>query len=223
MGNVVVGAACILGSMLFAGNVKGGLLVFAGCLAIQAVILETLRYRNHRVLQGELTKFLDFLGNYSVTSGDTAGVFRQIARYMEYPLGALLELCSAEAQTTGDMSMALLAMAERVEHPKVKELLRNIEISMRYSADFSVLVQSSRSSIRAYEHTRTQRQGLMREAVINMMILLAMAAVVLLAVDGLIEVSVWTLLFHTWPGYMALIMMGVILLLFLRQLRRVAE
>ena len=54
----------------------------------------------------------------------------------------------------------------------------------------------------------------MRESAINMALLLIMSAATLMVVDGLIEVSVWIILFMTWPGRAAVGIVGFILLLF---------
>ncbi len=223
LGNLLSAALAMGIGMLGTGGVKWGMLIMLVLFLLQVLAVEIGKHRTYRVFHGELTKFLDFLGNYSVTSSEVSGIFRQIARYMEPPLGKLLEQCSTEAQTTGDVSLALLAMAERIEHPKFKELLRNMEIGLRYSADFSALVQSSRRSIREYERGRAQRQGLLREAMINMVILLVMAAVILLTVDGLIEVSVRQLLFHTGVGWLTMSVVGIILVFFVIRLRRAGE
>lgn len=83
--------------------------------------------------------------------------------------------------------MALLAMAERIEHPKFKELARNMEVSVRYCADFSVLVNSSRRSLREYLRVAQERRGMLREGAINLALLAGMSVVVLLIVGSFTE------------------------------------
>lgn len=193
-----------------------------GCilwLGVQWLVLAGLRRRNLRIVHEELPKLLDFLGNYSMTAGDIPAIFQQISRYMREPLGTLLEGCSVEARTTGDISTALLMMVEKVEHPKCKELIRNMEISIHYCADLGALVQSSRRTIREYQQLREERRGMLQEAVISMLLLLGMSVFVLLTVDRLVQASVWQLLFHTLSGYMALGVVAVILVSFFGQLQ----
>ena len=165
-------------------------------------------------VNSNLIKFLDFLGNYSITAGELTSIFGQISKYLDEPLRTALDECSNEARVSGDSSLALLAMAEKIEHPKFKELVRNMEISIRYSADFTTLVNSSRKNVREYLRTGEERRGLVREALINMLLLLAMSVITLFIVDGLIEISVWMLLWNTWPGRIALGVVVFILLLF---------
>lgn len=160
--------------------------------AVESMFLRRLRKINLRRTEANLTKLLDFLDNYSVASGEITGIFGQISRYMDEPVKSALDTCCYEAATTGDVSMALLAMQERIEHPKFKELTRNIEVSVRYCADFSVLVGSSRRSLREYLKVAQERKGMLREAAVNLGLLAGMSAVVLYIVGTFTE-SGWAL------------------------------
>lgn len=215
----------LLSGWLFLGVTVGklwlGAIGYAICLGAQWLLMEMLRRHNLRVEHEELPKLLDFLGNYSITAGEISGIFQQVSRYLREPLRTLLERCSAEAATTGDVGTALLALTGKVEHPKCKELIRNMEISIHYCADLSALIRNSRRTIREYQQLREERNAMLREALINMLLLLGMSGFVLLTVDRLIQDSIWRILFHTVPGYMALLLAGVILLAFWRQLRDV--
>lgn len=212
-------AAALLSVVLFAGGGwKGALVGLAAFAAVEYGILQICKMRAFRSVNGSLIKFLDFLGNYSITAGELTGVFAQISKYLEEPLRSALDECSFEAQTTGDAGLALLSMAEKIEHPKFKELARNMEISVRYCADFTHLVNSSRRMMREYLRLGEERRAMLREAVINMLLLLAMSAAALAIVDGLIEASVWKLLVETLPGRIALGTVMFILLLFVRKL-----
>ncbi len=184
-------------SLLFsAGAALGGLgsavIMLLTFLSAERLFLGRLRKRNLRRTEENLTKLLDFLGNYSVTSGEITGIFGQISRYMEEPVRSALEACCYEAATTGDVGMALLAMGERIEHPKFKELVRNIEVSVRYCADFSVLVNSSKRSMREYLRVAQERRGMLREAAVDIALLAGMSVIVLLIV-GRLTGSGWAL------------------------------
>lgn len=179
-------------SMLFiaasaVGGVKLAAALLLGSAVAERLFLYRIRKRNLRRTEENLTKLLDFLGNYSITSGEITGIFGQISRYMEEPVRSALDTCCYEAATTGDVGMALLAMAERIEHPKFKELARNMEVSVRYCADFSVLVNSSRRSLREYLRVAQERRGMLREGTINLALLAGMSIVVLLIVGSFTE------------------------------------
>lgn len=177
--------------------------------------------RNFNATDEGLLKFLDFLGNYSLTSGEVTTVLRQVSGYLEEPLKKVLEECYYEAQMTGDTSIALLSMAEKIQHPKFKELVRNLEISMRYSADFKVLVSQSRRSVREYMRMRQERKALASEAWVNIIILGIMTLVILRAVESLIGVPIEEILFQTWVGKGCLVGICFILLLFYNQIRSI--
>ena len=147
----LLGMTVIFGVLL--GSSGKFLIALSGIMisgAVEYLFLSTLRAEELRMTNENLLKCLNFLGNYSLTAGEITMVLGQVSRYVEEPLKGALEECAYEAQTTGDSSLALLSMAERIEHPKIKELARNLEISIRYMADLTTLVDSSRRSAREY-------------------------------------------------------------------------
>ncbi len=192
-------------------------------LVAELIGIAVLKAKAMQSVERNLLKFLDFLGNYSITAGEVTGIFNQVSRYMEEPLKNVLDECYYEAQTTGDVSLALLSMAEKIEHPQFKELVRNIEISIRYSADFSSLVHSSRRSVREYLRASGERKNMLREALVNMTLLLALSIFILLTVDGLIERSIWHILLFTIPGRIGLGIITLIFLLFIHQVYKINQ
>ena len=190
-------------------------------ILFQYIGVNALMAANYKVVDENLLKFLDFLGNYSITSGEVTSILYQISGYLDEPLRSVLEECYFEAQTLGDTNAALLGMVKKIQHQKFGEVIRNIEITMRYSADFTILVSQSRRSVREYMRMRQERKSLAKEAWINMMILGAMTLVIFMTVENLVGVSMKTVLFGTWVGRGSLLGIGAILLLFYRQVRRI--
>lgn len=219
-GNAVVLTLIFLAVIMIFGLLPA--IVLTALLASAEVLLVRLmRLRNLRKVGANLLKFLDFLGNYSVAAAEVTGIFNQVSRYMDEPLRSALDACFYEAQTTGDAGLALLSMAEKIEHPKFKELARNMEISIRYCADFSAMVSSSRRSIREYLRVSEERRGMLREAAVNMILLLGMSAVVLSVVGFLTEVSLWELMTGTLPGRVGMIILLAVFAAFAGQLHKV--
>ena len=218
---VVLNLICVAFLSIVLSALSGWKQTLAG-LAVFGVteyfILYICKARAFRSVNANLIKFLDFLGNYSITAGELTGIFSQISKYVDEPMKTVLEECCYEAQTTGDACLAILAMAEKIEHPKFKELARNMEISVRYCADFSLLVKNSRRMMREYLRLGEERRGLMREAFVNMMLLLGMSVLALIVVNGLLETSVWMILGGTLPGRIALGIIGFVLFLFMGKL-----
>lgn len=219
-GSIVITAlVMVLFSALF--GIVAGLVGAAVWVGMEYLLLQYLRAVNLRAVNEHMMKLLDFLGNYSITAGEVTSVFYQVSRYMEEPVKSVLEACYYEAQVTGDTSLALLSMAEKIEHPKFKELARNMEVSLRYCADFTMLVSGSRRSLREYLRMSQERKGMLREGLINMALLLALSLVVLFTVGYLVQMSAIQLLTTTLPGRVGMVVLAVIGVLFAGQMRRI--
>ena len=195
-------------------GLPGGVTAVVISVMAGGFIMQGLKGRNLKAVNDELPKFLDFLGNYSLTSGELISIFSQISRYLKEPLRSVLEECETESKMTGDVKLALISMADKIEHPQFKQFVRNLEITARYSADFSSLVSDSRRSMREYLSQSRDRKGMLREAGINMGLLLIMSVVVLLAVNLLIGGGIGQILLETMPGHLAVGGMTLILVLF---------
>ena len=209
-------AAALFGILTALAGFLPGLAGVAGMVLLEGFGFLLARQKNLRSVNEDLMKFLDFLGNYNITGGELGSILGQISRYLNQPLRGALEECEAESRLTGDVGMAVLSMGEKIEHPQFKQLARNLELTSRYSTDFAPLVMDSRRSMREYLRQNQDRKGMLREAAINMLLLLIMSAVVLVVVAGLVGSDVPSLL-ATLPGRIALGVVCGILLLFGRQ------
>ena len=221
--NVVLAAGLVMITLVWTNSLWMAAGLTLSFLLMEAAGIVILKVRNMKSVERNLLKFLDFLGNYSITAGEVTGIFSQVSRYMEEPLKSVLVQCSYEAQVTGDVSMALLAMAEKIEHPQFKALIQNMEISVRYCADFTALVNSSRKSVREYLRAGGERRTVLREAGINLALLAGMSVVIMSTVNQMIDISVWEVLLFTLPGRVAVAVLLTILLLFLRQIYQMSR
>ncbi len=219
LGNLAAGMAAYFLALLLGAAWQQALLAAGGLWLLVSVAVNQCMSHNYNATDENLMKFLDFLGNYSITSGEITAVLGQVSPYVGEPLRGVLDACYYEAQTSGDTNIALLAMAEKIQHPKFRELVRNLEVSLRYSADLTVLVSQSRRSLREYTRMRQERKSLVREAWVNILILGAMTLVILKALEALVGIPLSEIMLHTLPGIGCLTVIGVILLLFYRQVR----
>lgn len=201
-------------------------IIFLVILGVQIVLfglVSLLMARNYNRTEGELLKFLDFLGNYSITSGEISSIFYQMSPYLEEPLRGALRECYYEASAWGDVSMALFALEDKLQHPKMKEIVRNLETTMRYSADYKILVNQSRKSVREYLRLRSERKSMMREAYINLLLLLGMTMVVFMSLEGLFGIGLGELLFANTVGRIGGIVILVIIVAFYIKIRKLAR
>jgi len=214
-------AALLMAILTLFFGFLAGILGAVMLIAVEFGVLQYLRTANLRAVNENMMKLLDFLGNYSITAGEVTSIFHQVSRYMEEPVRGVLDACYYEAQISGDTGLALLSMAEKIEHPKFKELARNMEISLRYCADFTLLVAGSRRSLREYLRIAQERKGMLREALINMLLLSGLSLVVLFAVGHLVQMPALQLFTTTLPGRIGLVVLAVIGVLFMGQMRKI--
>ena len=163
----------------------------------------------------DLPRLLDLLGSFAVSGAVYSNIFGQISIYMNEPLRSVFEECEAEGRMSGDISMALLSMADKIEHPQFKQLIRNMEITSRHGEDITGLVNSTRRSLRDYIREASLRKTMLRESAINMILLLVMSLAVLAITASLSETTVKDVILGSIPGRVTIgVMAGVFLMYF---------
>jgi Flp pilus assembly protein TadB len=201
---LVSAAGVYAAAIIFGGHWILGAAASAILIIIFYVIESLLCRKNYQSTEKNLLEFLNLIGSYSISAGAVTEICNQVSKYMDDPLKNALEECYYEAQTSGNPSLALLSLADKIEHPKFKELTKNIEICSRYSADFVTVVSASRKSIQDFLKAKQEQKSLAQESIINMMILLLMLVVMLFMTDQLITASIWDILLHTTIGQICL-------------------
>ena len=87
-------------TLIFSRNFLIALSVLVVIQIVRYLLESYLMGKNYRAVNDNLMKFLDFLGNYSITAGEVTGILKQISKYMEEPLRSVLDECYYEAQTS---------------------------------------------------------------------------------------------------------------------------
>lgn len=214
----VVPTSALYALGLFLFGFKAGLFMALGYALTGVVFTEYLKSKNLKATGEQLPGLLDFLGNYSLTGSELISIFSQISRYVDEPLRSVMQECEMEARITGDSYLALESMAEKNEHPQFKLLVRNISVTARYGGDFNLLVTESRKSLREYLSQAADRKGMVTEAAINMILLLAMSVIVLAVVNLMIGGGIMQVLLGTFVGHLSITGMIVIFILFIYQI-----
>lgn len=165
----------------------------------------------------DMPRLLDLLGSFAASGAVYSNIFGQISIYMNEPLRSAFEDFEAEGRMSGDISMALLSLADRIEHPQFKQLIRNMEITSRHSEDIEGLVNDTRRSLRDYIRESSDRKTMLRESAINMGLLMLMSYVVLVITAGLSDTNAVTVLTGTIPGRVTIGVMAAVLLMYFAQ------
>ena len=208
---VLTTAGAYLGTLIVTKNTMTGLLAAVGYFLIIKIAEMILAKRNFKTIDKSLLEFLNQLGNFSAIQGEITNVLHQTAQYTPPILAEALEECYIEAQTTGNVSAALMGLVDQFEHEKFKEIIINLEVCSRYTANLKVIVDSLRRNLMDAKRASQERRAIADSAIIEMVILSVMLLIVLLVVDTMVKASIWDILFHSLVGYIAL---GICYLIF---------
>ena len=211
---VLTTAGAYLGTLLITRNPITGLLAAIGYYGTIKIIEMILARRNYKTIDKALLEFLNQLGNFSAIQGEITNVLHHTAQYTPPMLAEALEECYIEAQTTGNVSAALMGLSEQFEHEKFKEIIINLEVCSRYTANLKVIVDSLRRNLMDAKRASQERRAIADSAIIEMVILSVMLLIVLLVVDTMVKASIWDILFHSLVGYIALGVAGICYLIF---------
>lgn len=194
------------------GSVFKALVMSVIFILIILGIEKILAMRNYRIVDSNLIKFLNIFGNFNVTEGEIMNILLQTSRYLPSPLRDVLEEGYYAAQTSGDKTSSLYAMADNIEHPKFKEIICNVEICEKYTANYAVTLEQSRKIIMEEQRRRRERKDIARENGLIMLLVSGIMVYAIEIVDGIIKASIWDMLFHSVPGYICL---GVVIGIYL--------
>jgi Flp pilus assembly protein TadB len=211
---VLTTAGAYLGTLIVTKNTMTGLLAAVGYFLIIKIAEMILAKRNFKTIDKSLLEFLNQLGNFSAIQGEITNVLHQTAQYTPPILAEALEGCYIEAQTTGNVSAALMGLVDQFEHEKFKEIVINLEVCSRYTANLKVIVDSLRRNLMDAKRASQERRAIADSAIVEMVILSIMLLIVLAVVDTMIKASIWDVLFHSVVGYVALGVTGICYLIF---------
>lgn len=207
-------AAYIIGWFLF-GDVFYALSFMAAWGAVLIGSQFILSHNNYKVVDKHLISFLNQLANFSAVGAvEVTEVFAQVARYMPYPLRDVLEECYAEARTSGNSAEALAACAGKLEHPKFKEIIRNLESCMRYTADYKVVVDGLRHNILDARRSSQERKSMAASAVTHMLIVTVMAGIVMFISANALGMPILDVMFESVAGRVSLVMAAASYIIF---------
>lgn len=211
---IVTTAGAYLGTLLITRNPITGLLAAIGYYGTIKIIEMILARRNYKTIDKALLEFLNQLGNFSAIQGEITNVLHHTAQYTPPMLAEALEECYIEAQTTGNVSAALMGLSEQFEHEKFKEIIINLEVCSRYTANLKVIVDSLRRNLMDAKRASQERRAIADSAIVEMVILSVMLLIVLVVVDTMVKASIWDILLHSIVGYIALGVAGFCYLIF---------
>lgn len=221
LGSVVATCGCYVLGAALTGELFVAAVSAAGCAVGIIVMQSVLAYANYKATDAHLISFLNQLSNFSqFGSAEVTDVFLQVAKYMPQPMRPVLMECYAEAQVSGNTTAALEACADKLEHPKFKEIIRNIEACLKYTADYKVIVDSMRAGILDERRSAQERKSMASSAAVNMAIVIVMGLVILAIAQSGLDMPVADIVVNTAVGRFALLLAAASIIVFLWNLMK---
>lgn len=198
---------------LWFGGVASAILIFISFF----LILNILSGINYKKTERTLLSFVDLLENYSRSSDDIAYILSQVASYVEEPIRTAIEESYDDCIRIG-ISQALNKLQQKIEHEKFKDIIRNIEISSRYEANYSEVIIGNRDLLKEYLSTRQKRKTILNNGRREVLILTFIFIFMVYSLNALLSVDLYNLLITTLIGRGILVYCAGVLLLSLLRL-----
>lgn len=132
-----------------------------GVIAVTiALFAESLMaFSNYRKTDKCMVEFLNLLGNYSSQNTEITSVLEKIYKRVDDPLQTALKECIYESESLG-VDKALVNLASKIEHPKFKEIVQNIRISIKHSSTFRGVVENNNQNLADYIKLKKETEQL---------------------------------------------------------------
>lgn len=198
-------------------------IIAALCIIIAMIsIIYIMADINYKRTDNALLEFLNLLGNYSLVNGEITKVLQLVGRSMPDPIRSCIYEFSVEAQQ-GDVASALRNMRQKIEHPKFKEIIRDIEVSLRYSTSYTDMITSNRKLIKNYITAKEERKSIARQGNIQMFLIVCCLVVMLFVMGILLKENIWAILFGQTIGHACLGAAAFVLLIYFLISRKIVK
>lgn len=184
-------------------SVVPSLIAAMSALLIYFFVEQFMASRNLQRTDDNLLEFANMLSGYSSNNSELSDIFARIANHVDDPIKTAIEEYVYEAGAYGT-DIALESLCEKIEHPKFKELIKNIKMAYKYSASFKTVVDNNRNVISDYMIAKKQRKSMVTENMASLAISCLMFVVVITLTGRLFNENIWVLLATTGFGQMAL-------------------
>ena len=152
-----------IGAFLF------GIILFFGVFYVNL-----LRRQRWKQTEKELMPFLNIIDNFSKTKQDLFQIFEMATPYLREPLKSALSECGKHAAATGNRMEAIRDLIYRIEHPKFREIIQNLEICSRNEANYTRVLGDMRDSLAAYMSNRKEEAGILKEGQVQITVITCM-------------------------------------------------
>ncbi len=195
--------ALILGTVLSDLSVGVTLAVIIVLTYVSVVLF--LSNKNYKQVEKNIVSFMNLVENYSKTNNDLVAILGKVYPYLEEPLKSNVLEAYQLGKRTGNTDMALERLQNSVQHKYFREIIRNLTICSHYEANYEEIIEDSRSQLMEYLAGKEERAAMVRNARIELIILIATSAVVMYLMGSFIGTNVIQALRGSFFGEVILI------------------
>lgn len=192
----------IIGISIFAGIIfRTPLAIIASifiCVAIFLAITYATTDKQYAVVEDEILRFINMADRYSSENDDIVYIIGKVYPEMKEPLYTYGRDFYYEAMHTG-VDAAFLRFEERISHKKFREIIHNIHICSKNSANYKKIFSESREIMRDYIDGKKERKNIKRSKMIDFGIICALA-VFSVAMAQSISPNFGQMMLHTKVG-----------------------
>lgn len=116
--------------------------------------------RRNASTESVMLQFMNIIDNFSKTSDDLISIMEKSSRYVDAPLGPQIYDAVIEAKNSGDTVQAIQSLQDKVKNKHFKVLMRNLEISSRYEANYSEIVEDCRDIFHNYIKSEKEKRNI---------------------------------------------------------------
>lgn len=143
---VVFNAAMFVISLI-ASSFLMAVILCLGCDGLFAIYIARKRKKNYESVENGLITFINTIDAYSATTSDLVTLLEQSVNSVDGAFRGYIVQTIDDAKNYGDLSRALSTCEDRVEHPFLKMLMRNLNIASRNTANYSEIIRGCRSRL----------------------------------------------------------------------------
>lgn len=145
--------------VLFKGLLWGAASALILTLSID-LLLQLMVARRNASTESIMLSFMNIIDNFSRTSDDIISILEKSSRYVDAPLGPQIYDAVVEAKNSGDTLQAMQSLQDKVKNKHFKVLMRNLEISSRYEANYSDIVEDCRDIFHEYIQSEKEKRNI---------------------------------------------------------------
>lgn len=137
-----------------------GVLGFFITIALFEFALTIVITVRNKKTESMLLQFMNIVDNFSKTSNDLISILEKSSKYIDEPLSSQIYDAVIDAKNTGNSSVALHTLQDKVKNKHFKVLIRNLEISSRFETNYSEIVEDCRDIFHDYIKNEKEKHNI---------------------------------------------------------------